>query len=284
MIDVIHYKAENKGPKVCFIGGVHGNETCGVHAISKLIYKIEHEILNLTAGELYLIPLANPQAYEEEKRFCEVNLNRIFIRKEKPQLYEEKLAQEIMDVIDKCDVVVDLHSNHTRGASFVFKDKDDAKTSQLIDFLPLKHVMCGWNDVYAGTTDVSSTDYTYQAGKYGVTIECGMHGQKKADSVAYESIISVLCGYKMVEQLCCLNDNLIQDKKYMKLDKLVYYPEGGKFEKDWHHGDEIKAGELIGADAKGKEYKADKDCYICLPNPDAMVGAEWYYIAREIKK
>ncbi len=59
------------GPTVVILGGVHGNETCGVKALPALSQ------VSLQRGKLILL-YGNPLAIEQNVRFVEYNLNRLF--------------------------------------------------------------------------------------------------------------------------------------------------------------------------------------------------------------
>lgn len=275
LLDIKTYKTSTEGPIIGFIGGIHGNEICGVEAINKIIKQIDNCEINLKVGEIKFLPIANPEAYKAKKRFCEINLNRVFIKKEDPKLYEEKLAQEVIKFIESCDVIIDLHSNHVGGEPFVFQDFSDDKSTALINDLPIKAIMKGWVELYGESEDTTSIDYTYEVGKYGVTIECGAHDDPSSIDVAYKCIIASLQHFNAID----IVEDISIEKQYMTLQSFISMPKGGKFIKDWLHGDIVKKDEEIGTDSEGNIYKSDNEGFICLPFADAEEGSEWFYLA-----
>jgi len=279
MIDIKCFNADKDGYSVAIFGGIHGNEKCGAAAINKVISQLENGEIKLKSGTIYFVPVCNPKAYSENKRFCDVNLNRVIKDNSNPIMYEEFLAQELIDIMNKCDFMVDLHSNHTSGIPFAFQDGDDDNTKELIDCLPVKSVMCGWSNIYGETEDVSTSEYMYKINKFSVTIECGEHNDKASEDVAYNSIIRVLQKYNIIEVV--QNFSKV-DKQYMMLKKFITKPSDSAFVKDWQHGDAVNIGDVIGSDIEGNIYKSDINGFICLPFSDAEVGCEWFYLAEEL--
>lgn len=275
MLEVKKFKTLVSGPVVGFIGGIHGNETCGVKAINKIINEIERGDIVLKSGDLCFMPLSNPRAYEQGVRYCDVNLNRIFKKIENPKLYEETIVGEVMSFIDGCDVIVDLHSNHTSGVPFIFQDEVNPKTTDLIEALPVSSVMRGWAELYSKTEDVSSQDYACKKGKCALTIECGEHDDPKSVDIAFNCIIATLKHFNMIESI----NTIKAEKQYMFLNSFTLMPKGGVFVKNWMHGDKIHKDEKIGTDFEGKVYKSDIDGFICLPFSAAEEGGEWFYLA-----
>ncbi len=275
MLEIKNYKSSIEGPVLGFIGAIHGNEVCGVKAINKLISNIDNGDIKLKSGEINLLPIANPKAYAQGVRFCEINLNRVFVEKENPELYEEKLAQEIIAFINKSDVIIDIHSNHAGGVPFVFQDVIDEETTALVEALPVASIMRGWIELYGESDDSSTLEYTYDAGKYGVTIECGEHADADSVDVAYKSIISTLRHFDMINEVEVEDI----DKEYMTLQSFIKKPKGGKFFKDWLHGDKVQKDEEIGVDVEGNIYKSDVEGFICLPFAGAAESDEWFYLA-----
>jgi len=95
--NIYHIIGKKSGAIVVIIGAVHGNEKIGVQVIESL-----KKTLNLKeiSGELYLI-IANPRALEQNKRFIDTDLNRLF-GETTPQFsagVEEKRSEEIKPIL-----------------------------------------------------------------------------------------------------------------------------------------------------------------------------------------
>jgi succinylglutamate desuccinylase len=52
------------------------------------------------------------------------------------------------------------------------------------------------------------------------------------------------------------------------------------FARGWSSFDRVRAGERIGTRHDGTPVLADSDGYIVFPNPNALPGQEWFYLAR----
>lgn len=70
-----------------------------------------------------------------------------------------------------------------------------------------------------------------------------------------------------------------QPKTYLKLEKVVIKEKPGKLLKNYKHLDEISAGEVIGRYDDGEEFAAPDNGYILIPNHEAAVQSEWFYLA-----
>src|SRR5437773_1296890 len=110
MIEAHSFQAVQPGPRLLILGGVHGNEICGPLAVKKIVATFENGKIELKQGSVTFIPVCNPQAYAEDKRFIEHNLNRSFRRHATPRLYEEKLQNALAPYLENCDVLLDIHS------------------------------------------------------------------------------------------------------------------------------------------------------------------------------
>jgi succinylglutamate desuccinylase len=69
----------------------------------------------------------------QNKRYVDVDLNRVFKKHDFPTLYEHKLANELTTIIDENDVLLDLHSTHSDDEPFVFLDFNDEKNRFLAE-------------------------------------------------------------------------------------------------------------------------------------------------------
>ncbi len=110
------------GPVLIVLGAIHGDETCGPVAIKKIMHKIDDGSIVLKSGTLRCVPVCNPRAYEGGVRYAEDNLNRIFRKSEDPQTYEARLANELCELVDKADVLLDIHSSHAPAPVNLFVD------------------------------------------------------------------------------------------------------------------------------------------------------------------
>ncbi len=98
--------AEEAGPTVMLVGGIHGNEPAGWKAANRIVH------WDIGAGTLVGIPESNPTAIEAGTRRGAdgKDLNRQFPTNEDPQT---ELAQAIWEVVEmyEPDVLIDLHES-----------------------------------------------------------------------------------------------------------------------------------------------------------------------------
>jgi predicted deacylase len=284
MIDVATFKASSPGPRLLILGAVHGNEICGPAAISIAIAACEKGDIKLKRGQVTLIPVCNPQAYKEDKRFIDHNLNRNFGRKESPRVYEEKLMNEIAPHLENCDVLLDIHSYRAGGPAFAFRGPDRLKEREeaFAAALGISHVIYGWDDAYRACgvaieeeRSVGTTEYARRRGAIALTLECGQHRDLQAVPVASRGIEGVL-------HFCDLVDGKgpspTENLKRTRLKKMFFKEREGRFSQAWKHLQEVKQGELLAQMEDNSTITAPFDGRIVLPHEEAPIGQEWLYM------
>src|SRR5207245_6134792 len=90
-LKLVSYQGSATGPKLIVLGAVHGNETCGTKAIQRVIGEIDSGKLEIAAGQVTFVPIANPLAYRRGERAGERNLNRNLGPKDKPADFEARV-------------------------------------------------------------------------------------------------------------------------------------------------------------------------------------------------
>lgn len=158
-------ESNQPGPTVVILGGVHGNETCGVEALKTL-----HNI-TIDRGTLILI-YGNPQAIEQNVRYVEQNLNRMFcddagLTSELKVSYEYQRSREILPYLHAADYSLDLHASFTPDSEPFIICESNALA--LVQYLPQDRVCYGFTRLEPGGTD----GYMNELGKVGICIECG---------------------------------------------------------------------------------------------------------------
>ena len=92
---VLGIKTDRAGPRLLVLGAVHGNETCGPRAIEKVLADFEADKLKLLRGNVTFVPITNPLAYQRGKREGDRNLNRNLRPTDKPQDFEDRIANAL---------------------------------------------------------------------------------------------------------------------------------------------------------------------------------------------
>lgn len=185
MNNVFITKGKNPGPTVSVIGGVHGNEVCGVETIRKFSNSLQIE-----CGTIQWI-LGNPLAIERRVRQTDTNLNRMFkdakdLSAQELSSYERKRAEELMEYLDKSDAMLDIHSSASPSSiPFVICEPHSFEVART---LPVSIISYGWDALEPGGTD----HYMNRQNKIGICIECGYHDDPSAKNIAEVAISSFL--------------------------------------------------------------------------------------------
>lgn len=114
------FTANAPGKRLLIQAGIHGDEVAGVHALQELL----EEGIELTAGELLLVPVMNPGAYRARERRAEAgmagygghDLNRLFPGDAKGVDREHRLADLFMNLVlnERPALVATLHESQKR--------------------------------------------------------------------------------------------------------------------------------------------------------------------------
>lgn len=277
MLKQLTYKSAADGPVFLVTGAVHGNEKCGTAAIGRLIMEIEAGLVTIDKGTLVCVPICNPRAYALHKRQAEANLNRVMIRHNTPALYEHHLANELAEIIDACDVMLDLHSYSSGVRPFLFLDTDTPAHRAYAQALGIPFWITGWDDLYAGAQDLNAGDtmtYAKGAGKLGLLVECGQHEDPAAILHGYRALRHALAHFGLTAPYAAENPATPQINR---LTRVVAKDKPGSFTKPWQHLDPVRKGEAVIRYDDGTTLNATEDGVVIMPAPLAEQGSEWIY-------
>lgn len=272
------FKAQCSGKNILILGGVHGNEIGGTIAQQQVIEQIKNGELKLKSGSVSFIPTVNEEAQKKDVRFVDVNLNRVVRFHQNPQNNEEKIANVLIAEIDNCDIVLDLHSTHCEeDEAFAFIDYPEKENVEMLSLIPVKNALVGWPEIYDENESLDNfctEKYAHAKGKAGITVECGYHKSQKSIDVARQSILNVLVYYGVIEgELPVVNNsNLI------KLNSFVLKKANGSMSRNYQHMSEIKKGEVLATYYNGEQIVCEFDGFIIMPNHEAKIGTEWFYL------
>ncbi|MCR4260743.1 MAG: succinylglutamate desuccinylase/aspartoacylase family protein [Candidatus Colwellbacteria bacterium] len=279
MIKKHTFTSNNPGPTVLIFGAIHGNEVCGAEALNKLAHNLSSNTTHLLKGRLIMVPVANPKAFEHNTRYANKDLNRVFKLTKNPKTYEEKLSNELCRLVGQSDFLLDIHSLHTEGKPFVFLD--DPSQDEYAKALGIHDGLSGWPELYENNAQHSDTiKYALSLDKRALLLECGSHKDPKSIEVAYNAVNNLLGFLDMttVKPNTAFDFNNIRMQEIFTLkhplDKLV---------KKWQHLDPIKRGDLL-ANAEDGPIVAKYDGFVIMPNHDALVGDEWFYLGKQDQK
>lgn len=267
--EVIERHGANPGPVSIVLAGVHGNERCGVDAVSEIL-----KDLQIVKGKVVFC-YGNPKAITESKRFIEQNLNRMFndeaiLTDTEKGSYEFARAQFLKPYMLSAGALLDVHASLTPDSQpFVICEPN---ASGIVEQLPVARVVTGFDAVEPGGTDY----FMNINGKIGVCIECGYTNDVQSVARAKEGILSFLRARGHLERV---HINREQEHIHMydlyrtKTNTFMLTKEFGDFE-------HLSSGQVIGYDGNEK-IAAQKDCVILFARNRERAGDEAFLLGEK---
>ncbi len=305
----VAYSAVEPGPRLIVTGAVHGNETCGTLAITRVIGEIDAGSLTLARGSITFVPVTNPLAYAKGERAGDRNLNRNLGPIAQPKDFEDRVANWLCPLLARHEVLLDLHSTRAATEPFAMlgpKDNEGpiepfkhfAAERALAKRLGVKRFVEGWLGTYAKgverrvkeglgsalNTDarygVGTTEYMRSQGGYAITLECGQHADASSPEVAYRAIRNTLAFLGITGDAAPAP---VATYEALRLHEVIdrAHP-GDRFERQWGSFDELHPGDLIATRHDGTRLTAPRAGRILFPDVGAQPGHEWYYLSETI--
>ena len=104
------FDSHEPGPVVLLEAGVHGDEIAGVYALEEILPRIK-----VYSGKLIILPRMNPPAIQINRRYFNLDMNRIFPGLPSADRYEYQLAWEIYHMLQKEGVEYALTLHESRN-------------------------------------------------------------------------------------------------------------------------------------------------------------------------
>lgn len=278
MIKSLQITSGIKWPRLLIFWAIHGNEKCWTIAINKLLDEINNNKISIKCWQVTFVPICNPEAYKNNERYHEINLNRVFKKYENPEKYEEKLANLLTQYVDDCDYLLDIHSMTSNWTPFVFQDYDDSETEKFAKLIWEKYIVKWWPQMYQELDTSDTIWYAHDNGKIWVLIECGKHWDISSNIVAYNTIINA-CKYLWIikSEAVSIDENNFETT----IAKKIFFKEKEwKLIKNWNHMDKINKWDIIALYDDWEKIVAEESCYILLPNDQKKLWEEWFYIGQ----
>ena len=283
-IEQATFHSLEKGKHLVVFGAVHGNEKCGTLAIRQAISKFQTGEWQLQCGKVTFVPICNPEAYAQNKRFYQRNLNRHCYPKPIHIDYEDKIDPILCKILDDADSLLDIHSYQSEGGAFCFLGTSSPAEIAYSRAINAPLYIYGWADAFAKDASkeqrlagLGTTDYVRANDKNGmaVTLECGNHHNPHNVEVAKRAIENALIHLGLMAGEFPLAAKQIA----IKMSAVYYKEKAGAMTQSWQHGQQVREGEVIAIYDDGEQVKAQSDGFIILPkiNLDADIGSEWFY-------
>ncbi len=308
----ITFNGLDAGSRIIITGAVHGNETCGTQAITRVLREIDDGKILIRRGRVTFVPITNPLAYAKGERAGDRNLNRNLSPTDQPTDFEDHIANWLCPLFAQHDVLLDLHSTRAKNPAFAMLGpvnndgplqpfKHFNKERALARHLGVKRFVDGWLATYAIgverriaratamntpldplNTDarygVGTTEYMRSVGGYSITLECGQHDDPESPEVGYLAIKNTLAYLDLID---APKPAPVENAEHLSMyDVIDKWHEGDAFAREWASFRRLKAGDLIGTRHDGTKVNAVHDGFILFPDAKASVGHEWFYLAR----
>lgn len=260
------------GRTVTVMGGVHGNEPCGVEAVQRAVREIE-----IKRGKVYFI-IANLAAIEHSVRQTDMNLNRAFrpeatLTEKERGSYERKRALELMPYLDESEALLDIHSSMSKESiPFIICEPHSFGIAKKLPFPIRSH---GWDAIEPGGTD-SYMNRRSPKGN-GICIECGYHLDPEAPKRAFDSIQVFLRLMDIID-----GESELQEYRQREIDACFIYHTTENFEvaEDFADFQRLGEDELVGYDGRRPVY-APFDGVIIFARNRETAGEEAFIMGKE---
>ena len=296
-----------KGPISVILGGIHGNESCGVYVIHNIMQ--DPNLLSITQGKVFFL-YGNIKAIQQQVRHVDYDLNRMFfddvshLSQEQTKSYAYQRMTEIRTYLRQADALLDLHSvsNH-EAQPFVICEKNGLHLAQQMNVA----VMCsGLDEIHPGGTD----GYMNQLDKIGICLEAGQHDDPQAITRTLDGIKQFLKGMGHCDEASQSNSHLTahstidsavrstshhldpyhsiesfdsdQTPRHLKV-VAIYKNQYGPFTlaKNFKEFELIHQGQLIGYD-ENKAIHAPYNAFIMFAQSQLELHQECYCLAQEL--
>lgn len=276
------YKANEQGPKILVLGRIHGNEPGGEKAIRRFLDDLEKETQTINKGEVTFIPCCNPKAAQENKRYIDVNLNRIIdhdLAAQYARTYEGQLASDILTHLDKADIIIDIHTYSDDIPPCVVCTGDDAVSQLMASACPIQNIVC--DSPYLTAEDTSATfHYTKKTGKAGILIEAGQNEDPQTALTAYNSLVSILSKLQVTSFDVGEDVQGFKNHTYIQITDALYNKAGYELMFDLEKTKEITIGMALYKDKAGKIFYAQTSGHLYMKNPKALANEEYAFMAQ----
>ena len=305
----VQYSGQRPGTRLIVTGAVHGNETCGTKAITRVMQQLDNGELTIRNGSVTFVPIANPLAYAKGERSGDRNLNRNLFPNPNPQDFEDRVANWLCPLLAQHNVLLDLHSFNAASEPFAMVGprnndgplepfKHEQQERAMARRLGVRRFVDGWLRTYGAGVQrrlrnegelqtvlrygMGTTEYMRSTGGYALTLECGQHADPQAPEVGYRAILNTLAFLGLID---APSPEPIADDAMEALSMVAVYDKQHadyRFSRAWSSFDPVRQGEQIGTRLDGTPVLAEFDGRILFPDADADADAnsEWYYLTR----
>jgi len=286
-VDYVHrFDSGRPGPHVLINALTHGNELCGMTAVTHLLDTGVRPLV----GTLTL-SFANVQAYESfdaakpfDSRQIVHNMNRIWSHEmlnsseDSPEL---RRARQMRPVVEAADHVLDIHSTSQDVEPFwVYPAHARNAAVALGVGMPQIHLVMP-NGLGSGTPLIEYGAFG-QAAHHGaaMVVECGQHFKTSAGDVALAATQGFLAHFGLIAPGPVAPSR--PARRYELLQTCIVQSSEFRFVKPCVGFEVFAQGELIALNGDEEIRALCDDCTILMPTREPIVGREAVYLAKPI--
>jgi succinylglutamate desuccinylase len=288
-IDYVHRIDSGKpGPHVLINALTHGNELCGMAAVTHLLdsgVRPLHGTLTLS--------FANVAAYESfdpakpfESRQLVHNLNRVWStewldsQEDSPEL---RRARELRPVMAQADHLLDIHSTSQDVEPFwVYCGFPRNAAVAMAIGTPSVHLVMP-DGLGSGTPLIQFSHFGESTGSgAAMVVECGQHFRQATSDMAIHVARSFLVHFGLMESDPDTPPAPVQ-RRFQLLQTCVIKTQDFKFARPCIGFEVFAKGELIATDGADEIRAPCDDCTILMPARAAIVGREAVYLSKPLK-
>jgi predicted deacylase len=232
-------------PEVAVVGAVHGDEPCGARAIERFLDS-DPEV-----DRPAKLIVANERALNQGVRYVETDLNRALPGDPDSDLYEERLAHELMQEVQDC-VALGIHSTVSYQHAFANVAYLNERKCDVVAHLPVTGIVDF--TVVADGRSVELPGF--------VDIEAGYQGSAEAVDNAYDCLRAFLRTTGVLP-----GDPPSPDPGFYEVTEPIYKDPGKEYEFLGENFECVDAGETF-ARVDGDPLTADEPFWPVLMSSD----------------
>jgi predicted deacylase len=234
-------------PELAVVGGIHGDEPCGINAIEQLLADPP------TFQRPVVFVIANEEAIDAGSRYVEEDLNRAFPGDEAGPTHEKRLAAELQTVIGDC-LTLSMHSTQSYDGTFALVNELTDQLREPLEQLPVDAVV----DVGS-----HSKGRLFDAVPTTIEVECGYQGSAQATRNAKRLLQSFLEATGAVAPTESADDLEPEELPVFRLDRQIPKSEATTYDVFVSNFERVTKGERFAA-ADGVDVVAEESFYPVL--------------------
>jgi len=236
-------------PELAVVGGIHGDEPCGINAIEQLLDDPP------TFQRPIVFVIANEQAIAEGQRYVEEDLNRAFPGDERAKTHERRLAAALRETIGDC-LTLSMHSTQSYDGTFALVNEITEAVQPTLQRLPVDAVV----DVGS-----HSKGRLFDAVPNTIEVECGYQRSPEATENAKQLLQVFLEATGAIAPDETRAREPVDPPLY-RLDRQIPKAEAQRYDVYAENFERVAEGEPFAA-ADGNEVVAEEPFYPVLLSP-----------------